>query len=29
MFKEKSDHEYHLIVDFAVQGKKWVASSNG
>jgi len=25
LFKEKSDNVYDLIVDFAVQGKKWVA----
>ncbi len=25
LFKEKCDNVYDLIVDFAVQGKKWVA----
>ncbi len=25
LFKKKSDNVFNLIVDFAVQGKKWVA----
>ncbi len=29
LFKEKSDNIFDLIVDFAAQGKKWVAGSTG